>query len=316
MNTHIVIGRVCIGVFLFVLASLFPGKVFAAKVYFEMSRNTVSVGDTIVVEVKIDTDKTSINTVEGDILLDQQEGTIVVNDFSLAQSVFSVWPRTPSLAHDGRRVSFVGGIPGGFDTDHMTVFNIILEAQKEGVVSLSPEAMGIYANDGKGTRVPVTVDPLTITVLPKSSAVAPVNDWGNIVASDKINPEKLTITIGRDATLFDGKRFAFFNATDTESGVSYYEVSEDGRSPVRSGSMYVLQTQDEHTVPNLTVTVYDKAGNKTTLVYTEPDARLLGISFASYQWGVVGIIAVVLIYWGIKKRNKKRFYNHHDETIQ
>ena len=64
-------------------------------------------------------------TQPGDIVLENNNQSLVVNDFSLAKSVFSLWPRTPSLSKDGNTISFAGGVPGGFSLDKAILFNII-----------------------------------------------------------------------------------------------------------------------------------------------------------------------------------------------
>ena len=160
--------------------------------------------------------------------------------------------------------------------------------------------MAVYANDGKGTRVPINISGLDIKVSPKSESNASVNEWNSLVSLDKKNPEDFTIVIGKDNTLFEGRKFAFFTAVDNQSGISYYEVSEDGRAPVRSGSMYVLQNQDENSTPSLKVTAYDKAGNKTVSIYKNPGFAIFGFSLNFFI-----IIIIVVIVWIFYKKIKK-----------
>jgi len=285
---------------LLLVVGFIPSIASASNIYLETARNTVSVGDTFIVSVKVDTEKTSINTVEGDIVFDSNDKNLVVNDFSLAKSIFSLWPRTPSLSKDGNTISFVGGVPGGFNLDKTILFNIIVEADKEGTIKISPKNMAVYANDGKGTRVPINISGLDIKVSPKSESNASVNEWNSLVSLDKKNPEDFTIVIGKDNTLFEGRKFAFFTAVDNQSGISYYEVSEDGRAPVRSGSMYVLQNQDENSTPSLKVTAYDKAGNKTVSIYKNPGFAIFGFSLNFFI-----IIIIVVIVWIFYKKIKK-----------
>jgi uncharacterized protein YxeA len=288
---------------LFLVIGFVPSFASAANIYFETSRKTVSVGDIFIVSAKIDSQKTNINSVEGDIVLDGNNDSVVVNDFSLAKSVFSLWPRTPSLSGDGNTISFVGGVPGGFNFDKAILFNIVLQADKAGDIKISPKNLAVFANDGKGTRVPVTVGNLDIKVVPKNEAVASNNEWASLVSSDKTNPEKFDIIIGSDATMFEGRKFAFFNAVDNQSGISYYEVSEDNNPIVRSGSTYVLQNQNSDNI-NLKVTAYDKAGNKTVSVYKKPVTTIFGFSL-----NFIMIIIAIIIAWFLFKKVKRILKN-------
>ncbi len=282
---------------LFLSFVFIPSDVSAANIYFETTKNNVSVGDTFIVSVKIDAEKTKINSVEGDIILENNKENLIVNDFSLAKSIFSLWPRTPSLSKDGNTISFVGGVPGGFDLDKAILFNIVLQANKEGEIKITPQNLAVFSNDGKGTRVPLTVGNLDIKVLSKNEAIASSNEWSSLVNGDKINPEKFDIVVGREPTLFEGKRFAFFTAVDNQSGISYYEVSENDSPAIRSGSMYVLSNQDDKVTPILKVTAFDKAGNETSTVYKNPGIMIFGFSINFFI-----IIILIIIIWIIYKK--------------
>lgn len=281
------------------LFSIIPSLASAATVYTESSRNTLSVGDTAIITVKINAEGTVLNTVEGDIVLRSNSGDVAVQEFSLANSSFGLWPRTPSLSTDGNTITFVGGVPGGFSIEGATLFKIIVEATKEGLITIAPANISVFANDGKGTKMTAKIRPITLTVTAAQPGVSAVNEWDGVVASDSRPPEDFIIVLGQDSTLFDGKNFAFFSALDNQSGIDYYEVSEDGKPAVRSGSTYVLRNQGDDV--KLKVVAYDKAGNKKTASY--PASR--PISWLSIF--VVVLVAVVLkvVYkkWRKRKAN-------------
>jgi hypothetical protein len=285
---------------MFLVIGFVPSFASAANIYLETGKDNISVGDTFIISAKIDSEKININSVEGDIVFEGNSENIIVNDFSLAKSVFSLWPRTPSLSKDGNTISFVGGIPGGFNLDKTILFNIIVEAKKEGTVKISPKDISMYANDGKGTKIPVVVKDLTLNISAKNENIPSSNEWISLISSDKKSPEKFAIVVGKEESLFDGKRFAFFTAVDNQSGISYYEVSEDGKQAIRSGSMYVLSNQDDKITPNLEVTAYDKAGNKTVSRYETPEYTIFGFSLNFFI-----IIFIILIVWVISKKIKK-----------
>ena len=280
------------------LSALVPLSASAATVYLEASRNTISVGDTAIISVKVNADGAVLNTIEGDIDFKTVTGVAnaaAVQEFSLANSAFGLWPRTPSLSTDGKKVSFVGGVPGGFSIEGATLFKIIVEAQKEGVVTISPANLAAYLNDGKGTRAPLQVAGLTLNIGPKSADVASVDEWQGMVGRDRTSPEDFIIVLGQDSTLFEGKNFAYFSAVDNQTGIDYYEVSEDGAPAVRSGSTYVLRNQGENA--KLSVVAYDKAGNKKTAHYPVSD---------SISWMfVVIVVGLVLVGYLVFRKIRK-----------
>lgn len=281
------------------IAFVLPQMVSAASVYVEASRSTISVGDTAVVAVKINADGGVINTIEGDIAINSVANNAVVQEFSLANSAFGLWPRTPSLSTDGKTVSFVGGVPGGFSIEGATVFKIILEAKKPGRVTISPKNISVYQNDGQGTKLPIQFKDVAIDVVAAQSGVEAVNDWAAIVSQDVTKPEDFIIVPGQTNNLFEGKKFVFFSAVDNQSGIDYYEVSENGGAAVRSGSTYVLQNQNGNV--DLTVTAYDKAGNRRVVKSAvEPKGGI------SWKFVITVILAgvVLKIVYKIWKRRK------------
>jgi len=284
-----------------------PNVASAALLYFESSKKEVSVGDTFIVSIIVDSEDAVVNSIEGDIVFGSKVNS-VVNDFSLAKSVFTLWPRTPSLSQDGDMVSFVGGLPGGLDLNKAVLFNIVVEAQKEGEINLSARDLSMFASDGQGTVIPVKSNTSSIKVNPKRESGIPSNEWVNLVLGDKTSPKEFPITLGRETSLFEGKRFAFFTAIDEESGISYYEVSENGKLPVRSGSMYLLENQDENLDPDLVVTAYDKAGNKTISKYQPVVTSFFGFTLKTLVVTILGIVVVLffLIRFVKNKKNAKR----------
>jgi hypothetical protein len=283
--------------------SLLPISASAATVYLESSQSDITVGDRVIVTAKINTEGVAINTVEGDVILKSGGNNVAIQEFSLANSAFGLWPRTPSLSKDGQVVSFVGGVPGGFNIESATLFKIILEAKEEGRVTIVPQNMIVYANDGKGTKLPVLIKNLALSVGPKKVGTASDNQWQAVVAGDTISPENFIIVLGQDESLFEGKKFAFFSALDNQSGISYYEVSENGAPAVRSGSTYVLQDQTAEV--KLNVTAFDKAGNKKIAMYPAKT----GLSLSNINWlsVIVSLLVIVILRLIYKKwrKNKK-----------
>lgn len=288
---------------LVVLFASLPLSTFAASFYVESSRAEVSVGDTVIISAKINAEGSVINTVEGNIVLKSGGDSVAIKEFSLANSAFGLWPRTPSLSLDTQTVSFTGGVPGGFSIEGATVFKIIFEAKKEGTVVIEPRDIIAYANDGNGTRLSVSMNSFTLKVVPQKAGVAANNEWGSIVDGDKIAPEDFIIVLGQDSTLFDGKKFAFFSALDNQSGISHYEVSENSAPAVRSGSTYVLQNQTEDVT--LSVTAFDKAGNKKVALYSPAAPEMKSTSMIA--GGIVALLVLVIaILLSVKLRGGKK----------
>ncbi len=283
------------------IISVIPAHASAATVYLEASRTNISVGDTVVVTVKINAEGAVLNSIDGQIGLKYGAGAATVQEFSLAHSALGLWPRTPSLSTDGQTVSFVGGVPGGFSIEGATVFNIIVQAKKAGTITITPQNTSVYLNDGKGTTVTTQLKGITLTVAAAKSGSPATDDWSSVVSTDRTPPEPFIVVLGQDPSLFSGKKFAFFSAVDNQSGISYYDVSENGGPVIRSGSTYVLQDQSGNATLN--VTAYDKAGNKTVAAYSNGSSLWSNINWLAISIALVVLIIIYIIYRKVWPRN-------------
>jgi hypothetical protein len=185
---------------------------------------------------------------------------------------------------------------------------MIVLAKAVGSIIIAPQKISVYANDGKGTLVPVQVKSLSVAVSSNKAGASTTDDWASIVSTDTTPPEPFAITIGQDPSILSGERYAFFNAVDDQTGIDHYDVIENGGPVVRSDSMYVLQKQSGDVTLN--VTAYDKAGNKRTVIYNGQQLRK-GIS-----WEIIVISAIVLIILYLCYRKiRPRLKSKHQDAL-
>lgn len=290
-------------IYLFILAFstiLLPGSALASSVSISTNHSEFFVGDTILFSVRIDSEGKNINAVEGKVLLDHAVDAVSLTDINTSGSQFSLWPVKPLPSERNTNISFAGGSPGGFISKDATIFNIVLTLQETGQIALSLDNIGVYINDGKGTKDEVHVKDLSITVLPKKSGTQSADDWRTIMSTDTTAPEPFEVYAGQESSVFDGKKFLSFNTTDAESGVSYYEVAEDNLSPIRSNGTYVLQEQNKPV--KVKVIAYDSAGNARESVYESP------VPPTSYfvVLMLIGILVFILLVIVFKKLRKQK----------
>lgn len=284
-------------IYFFILAfsAIFlPYSVFASTMYIDTNHLDFFVGDTILFSVRINSENKDINTVEGEVLLDYLANAVSLTDINTAGSEFSLWPSKPLPSESNTSISFVGGSPGGLISKDAIVFNIVLKLQETGQITLSPNNIGVYLNDGKGTKDEVSVKDLIINVLPKKSDAQSADDWSTIISNDKTAPESFEITLGKDPSIFDNQYFISFFTTDAESGVAYYEVQEGERDFVRAESPYLLQDQSLKNL--IQVKAIDKAGNERIEELT-PSAAALPFYKNILFWIAVFIIIIIVVFY-------------------
>jgi hypothetical protein len=246
---------------MFLIGGCAPRSVWAARAFLATDFSTVAVGDTILISAALDTGDMRLNTVDGSILLQSGVDSIEVKDFSVADSVLTNWLKTPSL-EERSKISFIGGTPGGFNQKDALLFKIVFQAKAEGQVIFEPADVKVYGNDGKATSMDVSDTPLKVTIGPRGTA-SEKNQWQEVISKDNEPPQNVSVAIGRDDSVFDGKKFMTISAIDRQSGIDHFEVAEGNQPAIRTGSTYVLRDQTESTL--ITVTAFDRAGNKSSI---------------------------------------------------
>ncbi len=279
-----------------------PHAAHAATLYLDSDQSSFHVGDTALIRVRIDTEGQVINAVEGALALDHAAEAVSLRDINTAGSRFSLWPGKPLPSERNTRITFTGGSPDGINARDANILSIVLELRAAGTVSLTPQTIAAYVHDGKGTADVVRSRDLVIEVLPAAADSPGTDAWRTIVESDVTPPEPFEIQLGQDRSTFDGKKFISFNTTDGQSGISHYEVSEQGLPPVHSANTYVLREQDAPV--SVTVTAYDAAGNMRESTYHPATARQTSYAAIGVFVGVLLLLLVVLVRR--RRRRSKR----------
>ena len=268
----------------------------AAVMFSSTESAKVGSKDVFIVHVYFNAEGDNINTVDGTIQISGDAAK--VTELSLGGSVLPLWPNKPSLTSSkgSNLISFVGGIPGGLNQGDGLLFNIIFTSVKPGQITIQPQNIVAYKNDGLGTKVPANMKPLVVSVAQSSNE--PVDAWRNLIAADNIPPENFSIALGQDPNSFDGKKFITFDTTDGQSGIDHYEVKEGVKDTVRSGSPYILQDQTASSI--ITVTAYDKAGNQRTISLTPSTGKI------NWSLIIIWVIILSLIIYGLQKLFRKK----------
>lgn len=298
VTKRIAIHRILISIVSFVGCFFLGSNVFASNVYFTSPSTTIAVGDVVPVEMRLNTENTSVNVIEGTVTLQSVRNGVEMRELSVAGADVTLWSRKPSWDKNSQSITLVGGEPGGFNKNDALIFKMFFVAESKGQVKLVPD-FKIYANDGKGTSVPVSINPLNFIVLEESDVKK--DEWKNTVAGDNTPPEVLTAEIGQDMSIHEGKLFLVIHGEDSQSGIDHYEVKEGDRDVVRSGTEYVLEDQDQST--KITIIAIDKAGNSRVLEMSSVSKKINSY-YVHTVVGFLGIIIVSVVILILRRRKK------------
>lgn len=328
------------GVFLLgILFSFWTNTTYAALLYIDPAEDAVYRGDSITLQVRLDTDiDECINTVDAVI---EYDSSIRAIDVSRGDSILSIWVEDPKINAEERTITFAGGIPGGYCgriPGDPRLTNVIAELvfrlpgfnvgggnSNEAQVVFGEETQ-ILLHDGLGTKATTRTRGATLSLLGSPGSQSE-DEWSDRVADDNLPPSDFLITLYQDDSAFGGDYFIAFNTQDKQSGIDHYEVMEEpfddfflfnwGRADapwVRTVSPYVLSDQTLNST--IRVKAIDKAGNETIALLI-PDRALRSFSmqrvFTQVTIATIVILTVGLVGYALWRRKQSLIENYEEE---
>ncbi len=259
-----------------ILWTFLPLGAGAVSFYLEPSEGQYQAGDTILVEIKIDTEGKCVNAVKADLSFSQILNAV---DFSRGQSIITLWVQPPKINQEKGEISFSGGIPGGYcgripgDPGASNLLGKIIfkipgmivgEAEENSVEVKFLDTSQVLLNDGLGTVAELTTQEAIFKIVPQRTE--PLKEgWSEEIKKDVFSPEPFQIKIQQEPTAFEGKYFITFLTTDKQTGLDYYEIKEGENNWERTRSPYLLKDQRLQSI--IKVRAVDKAGNERIAEY-------------------------------------------------
>jgi hypothetical protein len=227
------LARFSLWILFLVLAGV-PVAASAATLYLDPDGGTYRPGDTFVVNVRLDANGECVNVVSADIAYPKD--VLRAAAFSQGESILTLWTEAPKIDAENGRVSFIGGVPGGYcgriagDPGYANIVGKIIftvsGTTRPGIlppIEVLPSSQVLLA-DGRGTPAQLLVNKATFSVA--SSSGQAVNEWLDELRDDTTPPESFSVDLHREENTVGGRYFVIFQTTDKQSGVAKYELIE------------------------------------------------------------------------------------------
>lgn len=277
------IKKISILILFFIFNLLFINKVFAATLTFEFSKNSVGIGEQFYVDLMLNPEGQSVNTISGSLILPKDNISFV--RLEEGKSMVDLWIEKPQLNNDKNTINFSGLMTHGFDgvidpfnINHKLpglMIRLVFETKKSGIVNFSTSTFSLNLNDGLGTeiKIPSINKNLDISNFPNQSK------YENLTFG---TPE-LEAYITRDSNIFNNEYVLIFKATDKETGIKSVKIKEGRRNWKEIESPYLLKDQSRHSVINLEATNYSGAG------------IIINIDKVPYDWQLIIKFSIIVL---------------------
>lgn len=286
LNTYKKILRFSFFVFgFFVFSTLADAAVISIK-----TPTSSSVGSRVSVDILVDPQNQSINSIESTINFSKEE--LNFNGFSIKQSSIPIWVEEPKEKVKGQ-IHFSGVVPGGLErlydpvhTDNraIPVLRLFFIAKTSGTANFSSANSSVLENDGKGTSVLITEGANSINILPVEVGASIKTS----LSEDVTPPNPFTVTFVERSVFGKTPRLAIFSAEDNEGGIEHYEVGVGNLGFHNATSPFSLPYR---LFPyTLTVRAFDFSGNLREQQVLIPGESPYGLGIA---------LALLAIIFGI-----------------
>jgi hypothetical protein len=236
----------------------------AATLSVSPATGVYEIGDTFIVQVRVNTQGANINAAEGTLNFDPSKLSVVRVQKG---SVFNLWTSDPSFSNTAGTVTFSGGNPTGYTGSGGSVITVTLRAKAAGSPRVTMTGGAVLAADGRGTNVLSTMAGGTSTVsAPSATPEAEVVEYVPVANT----PGAPTIT----------------SATHRADGWSKETTAELTWSV--PGDVTAVRTLLSNSPSAVPTKVYEPPINSLTLEGLEEGKQYLHVQFRNGDgWGAV-----------------------------
>ena len=145
-----------------------PAMAHAASYTLVANKGTFVVGDSFMVDLKINSADVGINAAQATLSFPKDKLQVVTVDKT--SSVFNFWLQGPDYSNDAGTVSFIGGNQNGLAGTDLEVLRVTFKVTAPGPVALVFTDGAVTASDGSGTNVLSAMNGLQLTSITTQDA--------------------------------------------------------------------------------------------------------------------------------------------------
>ena len=145
-----------------IVSALSLNAAHAATMSLVSGTTNASIGDTIDVSVRIDSQGQTVNAAQGTI--QYPVGILQVVDIDHSNSIFNIWAQEPLVNTSTGQISFLGGSTNSFSGPSLYVLDVTFMVKGTGLTTLGFANAGVTAGDGTGANILSSSTPLSFMI--------------------------------------------------------------------------------------------------------------------------------------------------------
>lgn len=168
----------------------------AATLNLVTSQNAVKIGDTVSVDVKLDSPDVAVNAAQATIQFPKDILSVTSLDYS--GSVFSFWLQKPAFSNENGEVSFIGGSTDGFIGQSLEIMQINFKVIGTGPAQINFTDAAVTASNGSGSNILSAMNGISIASAAAAGtnhATAPPTQITRPASPSPVLPSTPSITI-------------------------------------------------------------------------------------------------------------------------
>jgi len=145
-----------------IAATLSFNAAHAATISFMSGVTNASIGDTIDVSVRINSEGQTVNAAQG--IVEYPSSILQVAGVDHSNSVFNIWAQEPTVNTSTGEISFLGGSTNAFSGTSLYILDLKFLVRGTGVATLNFANAGVTAGDGTGANILSSSTPISFTI--------------------------------------------------------------------------------------------------------------------------------------------------------
>ncbi|RJQ14833.1 hypothetical protein C4553_00025 [Candidatus Parcubacteria bacterium] len=296
-NKLLIIGIIVLGFCILVPDAL------AARLYFKNAADTVVVGSSRLIELRLDTEGEYINA--GEVVVSYQPDFFDAVELYESSSIFDIFITRPVILNN-EKVFLSGGATNAFQGDGL-ILTTAFVAKKVGQTQISASQAEMIIADGQGSLANLKIEPLTIDVVEEDPQNITISGKIALIVSSPTHPVQTKFYSSNQVVLtwnledayeysyafsrqieepddIPEERVSSVSFFDLEDGIYFFNLKAVEKDTGQKAAFTSFRVMVDTEPPEAIKVAFSRVDATTTLVAVNPQDKTSGVDIIEYRF--------------------------------